>query len=546
MRQTQDRIVGEGDLRESINRLDGLPLRSETARRWLERFVQGSNPLSSNGRQPPPEVERLDPGWTLAGSSLTEAERLALIADRSWWRPLRGASAEAVDRLWRYSVATSRAARRLAVEANDPDPSAIARAGLLHAIGLWALAVVDPDRLGLWIEEPDPDRRRDREQEWFGQSLAMFGRSLARRWGCEPIVSDAAWLIEVHSGELDPLAEDPDGLALLRKAVAWAERTPWSLRRQGPRSLAESDPPLRWLMAEVQSLCGPGLVGGGPLDIEELVRSTARRLRQESLNRLELVAERDQLGKDLEATIEAINHRHGQAEEARRLDKLEALAEFSAGASHELNNPLAVIVGRAQLLQVRIKGEDQDAARSLETIISQAKRAHAILRDLMYLARPPAPRPRACLPDEILRQSLAGLVPEAQARQVRLLGQTREPGPVAWADPDALRHLAEVLLRNALEASSGGGTVQATAEGDDRTLVWTIRDGGRGLSTADEVHLLDPFYCGRQAGRGLGLGLPRIARYLQQVGGSIRWRSDPNHGTTFRVKMPMEPPPAPL
>ena len=91
------------------------------------------------------------------------------------------------------------------------------------------------------------------------------------------------------------------------------------------------------------------------------------------------------------------------AEEEPRLRqaKLAALAEFAAGAGHELNNPLAVIVGRAQLLLAQ--EDDPAAARSFRAILAQAQRAHRILRDLMYVARPPEPRPRFCQPEEIVR-----------------------------------------------------------------------------------------------------------------------------------------------
>ena len=102
---------------------------------------------------------------------------------------------------------------------------------------------------------------------------------------------------------------------------------------------------------------------------------------------------------------------------------------------------------------------DPQASRSLRAIMGQAKRAHRILRDLMYVARPPEPRPRSCQPDEVVRACLRDLKPEAEARGVRLVEEPRDGGPPTrtWTDPDALRHLIETLLRNALEATPRGG-----------------------------------------------------------------------------------------
>ncbi|PWG73888.1 hypothetical protein DF186_20725, partial [Enterococcus hirae] len=73
------------------------------------------------------------------------------------------------------------------------------------------------------------------------------------------------------------------------------------------------------------------------------------------------------------------------------VDKLEAMAEFAAGAGHEINNPVATIVGRVQML---LKTEmDPERRQSLATIGGQAYRVRDMIGDAMLFARPPAPRP---------------------------------------------------------------------------------------------------------------------------------------------------------
>jgi signal transduction histidine kinase len=258
---------------------------------------------------------------------------------------------------------------------------------------------------------------------------------------------------------------------------------------------------------------------------------------------VEQLAERERLQRTLDEVVAAHRGRVGREEPTRRRLMLGALAEFAAGAGHELNNPLAVIVGRAQLL---LAGEDHpESARSLRAIIAQAQRAARILRDLMYVARPPESRPRPCQPDEIVRSCLRDLQAEAEARGVRMLAEAREPGPRVWADPDPLRQVADILARNALEATPSGGTVRFIAGGDGRAVRWSVHDNGRGIGSAEGAHLFDPFYCGRQAGRGLGLGLPRVARIVDDAGGELKWQSVPGVGTTFRVALPVGeiPPP---
>jgi signal transduction histidine kinase len=123
-------------------------------------------------------------------------------------------------------------------------------------------------------------------------------------------------------------------------------------------------------------------------------------------------------------------------------------------------------------------------------------------------------------------------------REVLLLARTRDPGPRAWADPDALRHLADVLVRNALEATPAGGTVRGISRGDAKRIDWTVHDAGRGIAAEEGRRLFDPFYCGRQAGRGLGLGLPRALRFVATAGGELLWRSTPGLGTVFHLTLP--------
>ncbi len=239
----------------------------------------------------------------------------------------------------------------------------------------------------------------------------------------------------------------------------------------------------------------------------------------------------------LNLVSDAYRHHVERDGEARQLERLDALAEFAAGAAHELNNPLAVILGRAQLVLSRGQS-DGEASRSLRAIIGQAQRAHRILRDLMYVARPPQPRVRRVLADATLRSAVDDLRPEAEARNVGLECRVPESLCWTWADPDALRHLAEVFLRNALETTSPGRHVWAIGRTCESAIVWVIRDQGPGMDLIVKRHLFDPFYCGREAGRGLGLGLSRSVRFVAQAGGTLRCQLMPGRGTSFRITIP--------
>ncbi len=220
-----------------------------------------------------------------------------------------------------------------------------------------------------------------------------------------------------------------------------------------------------------------------------------------------------------------------------RQQKLSALAEFAAGAGHEINNPLAVVVGRAQLLLTR--SDDPETTRSLQIILDQALRAHRILRDLMFVARPPVLRRRKVRPAEILQMCLRGFQGECDSRGIRLIDEVSESDASMVADPEALNHLAQILVRNAIQATPSGGKIEVRSSIREDELVWSFSDSGKGVTPPEGAHLFDPFFCGRQAGRGLGLGLPRAARFLELVGGHVRWTSNPGHGSAFHVHLPL-------
>ena len=569
---------------------------------------------------------------------------------------MSAAALSAIERLWRHGVAASRAARRLAAEAGHIDPDRVAALSLVHQLGAWALAAVDGDRLARWMAISDRQERRSWERRWLdGEELATLGRTLAERWSAAPGLADAVWLhadwgLTLVDGESEATAAE---VAIVQRAYAWAERSPWSLFEPSRLHSRPSEPWSKIVAAETQArttepfipddfrihedriLRGlfrmsqnlaqtrraydedhclaqavakhdplepltswaaqaaaawaerPGVarariavetggaeiraaVGGGEdAGLDPTTRTADWSDRGRRLARLELTMsgescedentidpraaaepwakwaalaiDRHKLNRRLETALRALRDRV----EARMATApgvsggLDSLGEFSAGAGHELNNPFAVILGRAQLL--RRVHRDRDSETSLSAIVTQVQRAHRIIRDLMYVARPPLLRPRRCRPDEILRDAVRDLEPEAERRGLGLSARVETASTRMWADPDALKHLADLFLRNAFEAVETGGMVQVQGSSDADRVRWVFSDDGHGIALGDWPKLIDPFYCGRDAGRGLGLGLPRAARIVAQTGGEWRWSSIPGGGTRVQIEMPAMP-----
>lgn len=204
--------------------------------------------------------------------------------------------------------------------------------------------------------------------------------------------------------------------------------------------------------------------------------------------------------------------------------KLAAMAELAAGAGHEINNPVATIVGRAQLLLAN--ESDPNRRRALATIASQALRIRDMIGDLMLFARPPDAEPVEFDFVAVAREVISPFAERAVEAHVSLSIEAVEP-VVAFADPLQLKVAVSALVENALNAVGREGHVTLTVSNPDDRPTLRVHDDGHGWSDLDREHAFDPFYSGRQAGRGLGFGLPKAWRIVTLAGGTIEIASPP-------------------
>lgn len=215
--------------------------------------------------------------------------------------------------------------------------------------------------------------------------------------------------------------------------------------------------------------------------------------------------------------------------EELRLEKLASLKQFAYGLSHEINNPLANIVTRTQTLQ----RDESDAQRvgSMERIVGQAMRAHEMISDVMFFAHPPEPnRQRVCLAT-VVNRAMETFRARCEQASIQLARDvTRADTVEVWADPSMLHDAVAALLRNAMEAVGCDGSIRVgiSRRGNRQPkAIIEVADSGPGVSEEALRHAFDPYYSGRDAGRGLGLGLCRAYRVAKQHGGNAKLSSGP-------------------
>ena len=166
-----------------------------------------------------------------------------------------------------------------------------------------------------------------------------------------------------------------------------------------------------------------------------------------------------------------------------------------------------------------------------------------MIANLMLFAKPPALELQRVDLAVLIHQIVDELHAAANQQDTPILRQVTEPLPEMRADPVQLKVALKAICTNALEAVGLGGHVQIEAlaepaEQTAREVVVRIRDTGPGVSAQVRRHLFDPFFSGREAGRGLGFGLAKAWRIVTEHGGSISVESELGTGATFVVRLP--------
>ncbi|MCM1985223.1 sensor histidine kinase [Lyngbya confervoides] len=252
-------------------------------------------------------------------------------------------------------------------------------------------------------------------------------------------------------------------------------------------------------------------------------------------------------------------------------ESYESLKQFTADASHELRNPIALIQTNVQAALSDPEMTPQDQRQQLETVERVTQRLGRLVDDLLFLARQDSGMIQSqfqdCPLDALLMEVLEEQRAIAQAHSVQIqlqLGDDRDPkGPgtdpfTLQGDYDQISRLFTNLVSNAIQYSPPNGTVtlkltRKISQGQ-ATLKVTVQDQGQGIPPEAIPRLFDRFYrvdsarsrpasAGVQSGKspkgGTGLGLAIAQAIAQAHQGSIRVISTPGTGTKFTVLLPI-------
>ncbi len=258
---------------------------------------------------------------------------------------------------------------------------------------------------------------------------------------------------------------------------------------------------------------------------------------------------------DLNSTIKALENeisvRKRAEDEARKaLERERELNElkskFVTIASHEFRTPLSTVLSSASLIeQYNERNEPEKISKHVQRIKSSVHHLTSILNDLLSLGKLEegkidVVRETMSLKyfmDEV-EEEITQTLKEGQALHIDCKG-----GPASFeSDARILRIILFNLISNASKYSAEGKPIAINCTQQDGFLLFSIRDEGIGIPSADQKHMFDRFFRASNAGQvqGTGLGLNIVRRYLDLLGGEISFTSEYGKGSTFIVRIPLQ------
>ncbi len=222
-------------------------------------------------------------------------------------------------------------------------------------------------------------------------------------------------------------------------------------------------------------------------------------------------------------------------ESLRRAERLSALGQLSAGLAHEIRSPLSAIEGAVEIV-ARPELEPERREEFAAVVKKELARLNEMLNHFLEFARP---RPPQLKPTnlQMLMEEVCGLVSEfTSGRNVTTRCSSMPLTATVSLDPDQVKEVLLNLLMNASEAMPPGGTIEVWAEENPDAVVIYVMDEGPGVPEENLQRIFDPFYTTKPAGTGLGLSISH--RIMEQHGGRIEAKRNPDRGMTFSLVLP--------
>jgi signal transduction histidine kinase len=242
------------------------------------------------------------------------------------------------------------------------------------------------------------------------------------------------------------------------------------------------------------------------------------------------------------ALEEKINQLNETQDKLFQSEKLASLGRLVSDMAHEVNNPLQIISGRAQLALIELaeglEKEKEEFKNNLDIIMDQCMRAKDIIQRLLSFSRPSKGKIKATDINESIEYVVKLVEHQFSLDKVKIVRKYSSSLPLVEMDEKQMHEVFMNLLKNAADAMSKSGkiTIFTKKEGDNVRI--DFKDNGSGMSKEDMRKVFDPFFTTKETGTGLGLSV--CYGIVQAHRGELRYESEPGEGTTAIIILPLK------
>ncbi|MFZ2301539.1 MAG: ATP-binding protein [Gallionella sp.] len=267
---------------------------------------------------------------------------------------------------------------------------------------------------------------------------------------------------------------------------------------------------------------------GKPAILEVFYDITERKRAEEMLE--EKVAERTRELRENQAEKDRVMGQLIQAE------KMAAIGTMVSGIGHEINNPLYVVLGKAEA--IRDESDISACNEHARDIIKQAKHISAIVRNLSGYIRP---ADRHELENTNVQEKLVEALDMAKHSLLDdriTIRQNLAPVPKISAKPEEIQQVFFNVIRNGIQAMAGRGVLEITTSSEGNQACIRIKDTGTGIRAEHLGKIFDPFFTTKGPDEGEGLGMYIVQKIVNKYNGTITLESVENKGTTVTIRFP--------
>jgi two-component system, NtrC family, sensor kinase len=235
----------------------------------------------------------------------------------------------------------------------------------------------------------------------------------------------------------------------------------------------------------------------------------------------------------------------GAQEEMLRVERMASIGKLAAVVAHEINNPLAGILTYSKLLKKRLsRGPEPNAENisMLDLMESESRRCGEIVKNLMTFARPTSMNREPSDLNAVIDRCVRLVQHQLTLKSVELHLDLYKDLPAVRCDPGQIEQVILALVMNAIDALSNGGNLSLVSRKvlNSDSVQIEVRDDGIGMPQDVLKKMFEPFFTTKEHGRGLGLGLAISRNIVDRHGGRIEVSSEPSHGTTFIITLPLQ------